>query len=95
VAYTREFIPTINHEAATVHALGAATGLFDSVDADCPQLMGSEDFAHLLTQVPGNFAFIGNGVGCAPLHNPKYDYADNALPGTVAYLVALARRRLA
>jgi len=95
VAYTREFIPTINHEAATEHALGAAAGLFDSVDADCPPLMGSEDFAHLLTEVPGNFAFIGNGTDCAPLHNPGYDYADEALPKTIAYLVALARRRLA
>ncbi len=95
VAYSREFIPTVNHAGPTADALAAATGLFDSVDADCPPLMGSEDFAHLLTRVPGNFAFIGNGADCAPLHNPGYDYADAALPATIAYLVALARRRLA
>jgi hippurate hydrolase len=94
VGYTREFIPTVNDAAATAHALGAARGRFESVDADCPPLMGSEDFAHLLTLVPGNFAFIGNGTDCAPLHNPGYDYADAALAGTIDYLVALARARL-
>ena len=56
--------------------------------------MGSEDFAHLLARVPGSFSFIGNGDG-APLHNPGYDYADAALPATVAYFVALARTRTA
>ena len=54
--------------------------------------MGSEDFAHLLARVPGNFAFIGNGDGPS-LHNPAYDYADDALPGTIDYLVGLARLR--
>lgn len=94
VTYTREFIPTINHAEQTTAALAAAAGLFDQIDAECPPLMGSEDFAHLLTRVPGNFAFIGNGDG-APLHNPGYDYADAALPATVGYLVALARSRTA
>ena len=93
--YTREFIPTRNHPAQTDAALHAASGLFDTIDPDCPPLMGSEDFAHLLTEIPGNFAFIGNGTDCAPLHNPHYDYADPALPPTIAYLVALARTRLA
>jgi hippurate hydrolase len=94
VTYTREFIPTVNDATATGHALAAAHGRFDSIDADCPPLMGSEDFAHLLTHVPGNFAFIGNGTDCAPLHNPGYDYADAALGGTIDYLVAIARQRL-
>ncbi len=94
VIYTREFIPTVNHAAQTEAALAVAGGVFDSVDADCAPLMGSEDFAHLLAAVPGNFAFIGNGEACASLHNPAYDYADAALPGTIAYLVALARSRL-
>jgi hippurate hydrolase len=57
--------------------------------------MGSEDFAHLLAAVPGNFAFIGNGADCPPLHNPRYDFADAALPAAIAYFVALARTRLA
>ena len=94
VVYTREFIPTINHAEQTAAALGAAAGLFSDIDATCPPLMGSEDFAHLLARVPGSFAFIGNGDG-APLHNPAYDYADAALPATVAYFVALARTRTA
>ncbi len=92
VTYSREFIPTINHAEPTGAALAAAAGVFDRIDGECPPLMGSEDFAHLLARVPGNFAFIGNGESAA-LHNPAYDYCDAALPATVAYLVSLARSR--
>jgi hippurate hydrolase len=94
VTYTREFVSTVNHAAQTEAALAAASAVFGTVGPACPPLMGSEDFAHLLAHVPGNFAFIGNGSGSAPLHNPAYDFADAALPGAVAYLVALARTRL-
>jgi hippurate hydrolase len=57
-------------------------------------LPASEDFARFLAHVPGCFAFIGNGLGSAPLHNPGYDFDDAAIPQGVGYFVALARQRL-
>ena len=95
VDYTREFIPTTNHPAQTEAALSAAAPHFATIDPNCAPLMGSEDFAHLLTHIPGNFAFIGNGTDCANLHNPHYNYDDAALPATIAYLCGIARARLA
>ena len=62
--------------------------------------MGGEDFSYVLQRIPGAMAFLGVAERdriageAAPLHNPGYDYADAALPGTIAYLVALTRRRL-
>jgi hippurate hydrolase len=57
-------------------------------------MMASEDFARLLAHVPGNFAFIGNGEASAALHNPGFDFNDDALPGMCAYWCALVRARL-
>lgn len=96
LAYTREFIPTVNAPGPTEAALRAARAALGeaAVDADCAPIMGSEDFARLLAQVPGNFAFIGNGEASAPLHNPEYDFDDAALAPIVAYFCALVRDRL-
>ncbi len=95
VGYRREFVPTVNAAAPTEYALRAAEGIFGSVDGACAPIMPSEDFAQLLAEVPGNFAFVGNGEHSAPLHNPAYDFNDAALPGMIAYYVALVRARLA
>ncbi len=47
----------------------------------------------LLERVPGCYANIGNGPS-APLHNPAYDFNDEAMPHGVRYFVELARSRL-
>ena len=95
VSYSREFIPTLNAVEPTAHALRAAKGIFTAVDGGCAPIMPSEDFAQLLGEVPGNFAFVGNGEASASLHNPAYDFNDAALPSMIAYYVALVRGRLA
>ncbi|MBN1920732.1 MAG: amidohydrolase [Anaerolineae bacterium] len=46
------------------------------------QVMGSEDFAFFLQQVPGCFFFVGSGKPGAPLlqhHNPHFDIDERAL----------------
>ena len=58
-----------------------------------PPIGGSEDFARLLDHVPGNFMFLGNGDS-APLHNPAFDFNDDALLSGVDYFAQLARNRL-
>jgi len=55
--------------------------------------MGSEVFAFILRKVPGAYIFIGNG-DTAGLHNPKYDFNDEAIPYGVAYWTELAGRVL-
>ncbi|AWN55912.1 amidohydrolase [Methylobacterium sp. 17Sr1-1] len=96
VAYTREFVPLLNDPALTEEALAAAAGALgaDAVAVARAPMTGSEDFARFLAHVPGCFVFLGNGEGSAPLHNPTYDFDDDALPHGVAYHVALVRRRL-
>ena len=94
--YTRVFIPLINDPDSSGEAVMAArqaAGADRKVDSEAQPIGGSEDFARLLQQVPGNFMFMGNGDS-APLHNSRYDFNDEALPHGVAYLTGIVRRRL-
>ena len=50
--------------------------------------MGGEDFSYMLEQRPGAFIFIGNG-DTAGLHNPAYDFNDEAIPAGCSYWVRL------
>lgn len=55
-------------------------------------LTGSEDFAFMLQQCPGCYLLLGNGPlegGCM-LHNPAYDFNDQALPYAAEYWQRLA-----
>jgi amidohydrolase len=86
---------TVNHPAETELALGAMRAVAgpDRVRDDMRPVMGSEDFAFILRKVPGAYIFIGNG-DTAGLHNPKYDFNDEAIPYGVAYWTELAGRVL-
>ena len=65
----------------------------DIVGADKVQemrpIMGAEDFSHMLNKRPGAFIMIGNGIGPG-LHNPGYNFNDDAIPYGVSYWVRLA-----
>jgi hippurate hydrolase len=52
-------------------------------------IMGAEDFSHMLNRRPGAFIMIGNGIGPG-LHNPGYNFNDEAIPIGVSYWVRLA-----
>ena len=87
----RDLYPVVvNHPAETVLAVKVARAVLgaDAVDPDHPQLMGSEDFAFMLEQRPGNIALLGNG-STAELHDPAYDFNDAAIPYGVAYWTRL------
>lgn len=60
-------------------------------------LTGSEDFAFWLEHVPGCYLIIGNGdgEGGCMVHNPGYDFNDQALPIGASYWVKLVERYLA
>ncbi len=65
-----------------------------SVNRDYPPTMGCEDFAFMLERCPGAMILIGNGDS-AYVHNPEYDFADDAIPYGVSFWVRLAETALA
>jgi amidohydrolase len=99
--YERIFAPLINDADCTATAIDVANAIVgvENVDTSVSPVTGSEDFAFMLQQRPGNYIFLGNGVAAdgsfAPVHTPKYDFNDRALPLGVGYFVALAQRELA
>jgi hippurate hydrolase len=93
VQYTHEFAPTVNPVSHLDTAIAAAQAVADlPVLADVAPLMGSEDFGLFLTQVPGNFLFIGNGVDGLPLHNAGYRFNDEILMTGARYFAEVVRR---
>ena len=87
---------TFNHTEGTNLAIEAARNLVGShcVDDAVKPRMGSEDFAYMLEARPGAFIFLGNG-STAGLHNPAYDFNDEALPYGIGYWVNLVQAALA
>lgn len=92
VTYANAFAPVVNDAAATEEALKAAEQVGETDRA--PGRMGfSEDFSAYLAHRPGAFMLMGNGTDgahAAPLHNPHYDFNDDAIGPGVAYWCALA-----
>lgn len=81
---------TVNHTDETDLAIKAARNLVGSAsvsDKHKPR-MGSEDFSYMLEARPGAFIFLGNG-STASLHNPAYDFNDEAMPYGIGYWVNL------
>ncbi|HEY9079617.1 M20 aminoacylase family protein [Magnetovibrio sp.] len=58
--------------------------------------MGAEDFAYMLNERPGCYVWLGNGPGTGGcmLHNPKYDFNDEALAIGASYWVRLVENLL-
>lgn len=93
IIYNRNYPPTINTERETELAVTAASSIvgLQNVRRDLAPCMGSEDFAFMLNEKPGCYIWMGNGAvegGCF-LHNPGYDFNDDALPIGASYWVAL------
>ncbi|MCX6564632.1 MAG: amidohydrolase [Candidatus Aminicenantes bacterium] len=54
-------------------------------------VMGGEDFARYLQEVPGAFLFFGAGDGTKyPHHHPAFDFDEKALPPAAFLMTALA-----
>ncbi|WP_313591223.1 M20 aminoacylase family protein [Agrobacterium cavarae] len=93
--YQRYCPVTVNHPAETDYAAEIARDVVgaNNVDADVDPSMAGEDFSYMLKERPGAFIFIGNG-DTAGLHNPSYDFNDEALAYGISYWVKLAEQRL-
>jgi amidohydrolase len=90
IRYRRMYPPTVNRVRETLFAVGAARALVGDahVNGELTPLMGSEDFAFMLEEVPGNIMLIGNG-DTASVHDPRYDFNDAAIPYGIAYFRSL------
>ncbi len=98
VDFRTQFAPTINNPAQADFAAQICAELVgqDKVNRNPDLLMGSEDFSAMLEQVPGCYINIGNGPGEAgcEVHNPGYDFNDDALPLGAAFFARLVETRL-
>jgi amidohydrolase len=94
--YTEPYIPTINHDAMVdLGRTVAEEALGDEQWAWVEHSsMGGEDFSFYLQRHPGAFFRLGMGEGSAPLHNPTFDFNDDALPNAILFLTALTLRVL-
>ncbi|MEK1889477.1 MAG: M20 aminoacylase family protein [Phyllobacterium sp.] len=95
VHYARNYPVTFNHERETSFAAQTARTIAgnNGVNEEVAPMMAGEDFSYMLEARPGAFIFIGNGDS-ASLHNPSYDFNDDAIPHGISYWVKLAESAL-
>ncbi|MSO75534.1 MAG: amidohydrolase [Alphaproteobacteria bacterium] len=99
--FIRRYPPTVNHAREAEKAARAASRVVgpDKVDRDLPPSTGGEDFSFMLQARPGAYIWLGSGParheGRGVLHNPYYDFNDEALPLGASYWVSLVEQELA
>jgi len=91
MTYTRQYPTLVNDEHASARAEAAGHKVFNVVETDPPQTMIVEDFAFMLEDRPGSYAWIGNGADAEGriLHSAWYDFNDEALPYGASYFAVL------
>ena len=99
IVYTRGYPATVNDITESDYAATIAADVVgeENVMTGMPPKMGAEDFSFMLNERPGCYIWIGNGPGeggCY-LHNPGYDFNDDALPIGASYWARLVETRLA
>ena len=92
------FAPTVNDAAQAEVAAAICTELVGAanVERNPALIMASEDFSYMLERVPGCYINIGNGAGegGCEVHNPAYDFNDDALPLGASFFARLVETRL-
>jgi hippurate hydrolase len=92
------FAPLVNDAAAVGFIADTAAELVgaENVNRDGTPSMASEDFSFMLERCPGAYIQIGNGdrPGGCEVHNPGYDFNDEALPLGASLFARLVERRL-
>lgn len=92
LSYSQSFRPLVNDPRSTEIIVRAAQTV-GTVQENYGRVGFSEDFAEFLHHRPGAFILMGNGTEgrhAMPLHNPSYDFNDNAIRHGVDYWKALA-----
>jgi len=92
VHYLRNYPVTVNAPDQTDFARDVARAVAGGV-ADAPVTMGGEDFSFMLNERPGAYILVGNG-DTAMVHNPAYDFNDEAIPAGCSYWAEVVERRM-
>ncbi|MCK9606738.1 MAG: M20 family metallopeptidase [Methylomonas sp.] len=106
IEFTKGYPATVNHPEQAEFCRQVMTGIVGTKNVLLQQpVMGAEDFAYMLQQLPGCYCFIGNGegehrapdhgAGPCTLHNASYDFNDAILPLGATYWVRLVETCLA
>lgn len=99
VDFRNIFAPTINNPTEAEFAAKICNDIVgaENVERNPPLIMASEDFSFMLEQVPGCYINIGNGgeEGGCEVHNPAYDFNDDAIPQGATFFARLVEERLA
>ncbi|KQQ34251.1 amidohydrolase [Rhizobium sp. Leaf306] len=98
IEYTRGYDATVNHKAETDFVRDLAkkvVGPENLAEIERP-MMGAEDFGYFLAEKPGTYFFLGTArtKNDPPLHHPKFDFNDDALPIGTNFWVELAEAYL-
>ncbi len=83
----------VNHEREADLAADVALEVCGVAHRDMEAKMAGEDFSEMLVERPGAYLFVGNG-NSADLHNPLYDFNDEAIPFGCSWFVRMAEQRL-
>ncbi len=92
VDYLRNYPVMVNHKEQTEFAAEVAKAVAGDC-ADAPLVMGGEDFAFMLEERPGAYILVGNG-DTAMVHNPDYNFNDDAIPAGCSWWAELVERRM-
>jgi len=89
--------PLVNDVDTTALAAEVAQQLFPEFEIDREhRVMGSEDMAFFMQEVPGCYLFIGSSNSArnldAPHHNPLFDFDEKVLPIAAGLVAAVAWR---
>jgi len=95
ISYSRQYPTLINNKAAAEIAKTAGENVFQNVDTNPPQTMIVEDFAFMLEDRPGCYAWVGNGPDDDGriLHSAWYDFNDDVLAFGASYFAAVVERQ--
>jgi len=79
--YSQGFPPTVNDESMVEIVRRCAADVVGKDQVVEPEpTMGGEDMAFFLERSKGCYFFLGVGSeGCAPIHNPKFDFNEDIL----------------
>jgi len=94
--FHRQAIPTVNDAEQTAFAVAVMKSIVGDthVNSNVEPTMGAEDFAFMLAERPGCYAFIGNDSARQGdnfgLHHPAYDFNDDLISLGASYWVKLA-----
>lgn len=83
----------VNTEAQTAFAADVAEAVSGACDRAAEITMGGEDFAYMLEERPGAYILVGNGPS-ADVHNPEYNFNDEAIPAGCSWWAEIAERRM-